>query len=107
MTYQQVRIPDEWSATRTQASRPIFGRCFHWAADGEPIGPLYDKAVSRPECIRARRCAVGKPFATRVDSASDKAHVIIGRRVPTGECRSAHRRMLFRIALIQSENTGT
>src|ERR1035437_1526382 len=29
-----------------------------------PGVPAYDKPVSRPECVRARRCAVGKPFAT-------------------------------------------
>ena len=30
-------------------------------------GPTEGKAVSRPECTRNRRCAVGKPLATRQD----------------------------------------
>jgi hypothetical protein len=39
--------------------------CTHWAADGRRSGPISRKKVSRPECIRTRRCAVGKPFTSQ------------------------------------------
>src|ERR1035441_10076621 len=51
-----------------RSASPAVFRYEGWALESTPRGraaPMEGKKVSRPECTRTRRCAVGKPLATR------------------------------------------
>src|ERR1035441_5272726 len=50
-----------------RSASPAVFRYEGWALESTPRGraaPMEGKKVSRPECTRTRRCAVGKPLAT-------------------------------------------
>src|SRR5450759_914785 len=62
---QDLPVPAHWTKSGL----------VEWAVDCKPVGPVYDKKVSRPRsCGIAPRTLVGKRCATRVEHSQKPVH---------------------------------